>query len=74
MFLTAAAPTSSRGTVNGLAQTAVSSVVAIATALATSLFSLSAKKNLLGGYAVYAVLFVLFSLTLLLATRLPAEI
>ncbi|KAJ7090646.1 major facilitator superfamily transporter [Mycena epipterygia] len=74
MFLTAAAPTSSRGTVNGLAQTAVSSAKAIGPALATSLFSLSVEKNLLGGYAVYAVLLVLSSLALLLATWLPAEV
>ncbi|KAJ6540841.1 major facilitator superfamily domain-containing protein [Mycena vulgaris] len=74
MFLTVAAPTSSRGTVNGMAQTAVSSAKAIGPALATSLFSLSVEKNLLGGYAVYAVLLALSSLALMLATRLPAEV
>ncbi|KAJ7486883.1 major facilitator superfamily domain-containing protein [Mycena latifolia] len=74
MFLTASAPTSSRGTVNGMAQTAVSSAKAIGPALATSLFSLSVEQNLLGGYAVYAVLLSISSLALLLAMRLPAEV
>ncbi|KAJ7486878.1 major facilitator superfamily domain-containing protein [Mycena latifolia] len=74
MFLTASAPTSSRGTVNGLAQTAVSSAKAIGPALATSLFSLSVEQNLLGGYAVYAVLLSVSSLALLLAMRLPAKV
>ncbi|KAJ7473389.1 major facilitator superfamily domain-containing protein [Mycena latifolia] len=74
MFVTASAPTRSRGTVNGLAQTAVSSAKAIGPAMATSLFSLSVEKNLLGGYAVYVILLALSALALLLATRLPAEV
>ncbi|KAJ7697638.1 hypothetical protein B0H17DRAFT_1197300 [Mycena rosella] len=45
----------------------------IGPALAMSLFSLSLENNLLGGYAVYAVLLCLSSLALLLATRLPPE-
>ncbi|KAJ7115631.1 major facilitator superfamily domain-containing protein [Mycena crocata] len=74
MFLTASAPTSSRGTVNGMAQTAVSAAKAVGPALATSLFSLSVEKNLLGGYAVYVALLCLSSLALLLARRLPDEV
>ncbi|KAJ6540829.1 major facilitator superfamily domain-containing protein [Mycena vulgaris] len=74
MFLSASVPTSSRGTVNGIAQTAVSSAKAIGPAMATSLFSLSVEQNLLGGYAVYALLLALSSLALLLATSLPAEV
>ncbi|KAJ7674120.1 hypothetical protein B0H17DRAFT_1208252 [Mycena rosella] len=58
MFLTASAPVSSRGTINGLAQTAVSSAKAFGPAMATSLFSLSVEKNLLGGYAMYVVAFL----------------
>ncbi|KAJ7698329.1 major facilitator superfamily domain-containing protein [Mycena rosella] len=74
MFVAPAAPTSSRGTVNGLTQTAVSSAKALAPALATSLFSLSVERNLLGGYAVYGVFLVLSGLALLLAKHLPAEV
>ncbi|KAJ7486967.1 major facilitator superfamily domain-containing protein [Mycena latifolia] len=74
MFLTASAPTGSRGTVNGLAQTAASSAKAIGPAMATSLFSLSVETNLLGGYAVYVILLGLSALALLLATHLPAEV
>jgi len=39
--------------------------------MATSLFSFSVEHQLLGGYAVYAILFVLSCFALLLALRLP---
>ncbi|KAJ7026612.1 major facilitator superfamily domain-containing protein [Mycena alexandri] len=74
MFLTVAAPASSRGMVNGLAQTAVSAAKAFGPALATSLFSLSVEKNLLNGYAVYAVLMGISLLALVLGNQLPAEV
>ncbi|KAJ7434864.1 major facilitator superfamily domain-containing protein [Mycena latifolia] len=61
IFVTASAPARSRGT-------------ALGPAMATSLFSLSVEQNLLGGYAVYAVLFGLSALALTVATRLPAEV
>ncbi|KAJ7473330.1 major facilitator superfamily domain-containing protein [Mycena latifolia] len=54
IFVTASAPTQSRGVVNGLAQTAISSAKAVSPVLATSLFSLSVEKNLLGRNAVYS--------------------
>ncbi|KAJ7812405.1 major facilitator superfamily transporter [Mycena olivaceomarginata] len=74
MFVTAAAPKSSRGTVNGLSQTSVAIARAIGPAMSTSLFSFSVQHNLLGGYLVYLVLFVLSGFALLLAVRLPLEI
>ncbi|KAF8191917.1 hypothetical protein K438DRAFT_1762499 [Mycena galopus ATCC 62051] len=74
MFITASAPKSSRGTVNGLSQTSVAIARAVGPALGTSLFSLSVERNLMGGYFVYGVFFVLSCLALLLAVRLPDEI
>ncbi|KAJ7793679.1 major facilitator superfamily transporter, partial [Mycena olivaceomarginata] len=74
MFVTAAAPKSSRGTVNGLSQTSVAIARAIGPAMSTSLFSFSVQHNLLGGYLVYLVFFVLSGFALLLAVRLPLEI
>jgi MFS family permease len=73
MFVTSSAPTNSRGTANGLAQTSVSVARAIGPALSTSLFSLSVQHNLLGGYAVYAVFIVISAFALVLAGHLPAE-
>ncbi|KAJ6535932.1 major facilitator superfamily domain-containing protein [Mycena vulgaris] len=46
----------SRGTINGISQTSALVARAVGPALATSLFSLSAAHNILGGYIVYAVL------------------
>ncbi|KAJ7116527.1 major facilitator superfamily domain-containing protein, partial [Mycena epipterygia] len=74
MFVTASVPKSSRGTANGLSQTSVAIARAIGPAMSTSLFSLSVQHNLLGGYFVYAVFFVLSSFALVLAGRLPAEV
>jgi MFS family permease len=74
MFVTAAAPKSSRGTVNGLSQTSVAIARAIGPAMSTSLFSFSVQHNLLGGYLVYLVFFVLSGFALLLAVRLQLEI
>ncbi|KAF8637897.1 hypothetical protein AX17_002520 [Amanita inopinata Kibby_2008] len=67
-------PKNALGATNGLAQTMVSISRAIGPALSTSLFSLSVEKNLLGGYAVYAILFMCSCLALLLAMRMPSKI
>ncbi|KAF7341669.1 Efflux pump azaL [Mycena sanguinolenta] len=74
MFLNASAPKESRGAVNGLGQTAVSVARAIGPALSTSLFSLSVERNLLGGYAVYAILGAISVGAVILAMRLPREL
>ena len=61
MFVTTASPSPHHlGTVNGLAQTAVSMVRAIGPAGTTTLFALSHERKWLGGYAVYWF-FVAFS-------------
>ncbi|KAJ7039693.1 major facilitator superfamily transporter [Mycena alexandri] len=74
MFVTASAPKSSRGSVNGLSQTLVALARAIGPAMSTSLFSLSVQHNLLGGYMVYLVFFVISGFALGLAGRLPEEV
>lgn len=72
MYITASAPNKhSLGATNGLSQTTVSIARAIGPAMATSLFSISVEHNLLGGYAVYAILIVLTCFAVLLAMRLP---
>jgi hypothetical protein len=73
IYITASAPKSSRGTVNGLSQTMASIARAIGPALSTSFFSFSVERNILGGYAVYTVFFVLSGCALVLARRLPEE-
>ncbi|KAJ6491890.1 major facilitator superfamily domain-containing protein [Mycena sanguinolenta] len=74
MFLTASAPKDSRGAVNGLGQTSVSVARAIGPAFSTSLFAVSLERNLLGGYAVYAILGVISVCAVMLARRLPTEL
>jgi hypothetical protein len=75
MFVIASAPTKrSLGAVNGLSQTVVSIARAVGPAMSTSLYSLSVERNLLGGYAVYIILFVCSSLALLLAMQLPHKL
>lgn len=72
MYITASAPSRrSLGAVNGFSQTTVSIARAIGPALTTSLYSLSVEHNILGGYAVYAILFTLSIFGLLLAMQLP---
>ncbi|KII95468.1 hypothetical protein PLICRDRAFT_48426 [Plicaturopsis crispa FD-325 SS-3] len=74
IFITSSVPNSrSLGAVNGLAQTAVAVARAVGPAMATSLFGLSIQKNLLGGYAVYAVLIVLVGCISRVAVRLPED-
>ena len=74
MYITASAPSKrSLGAINGLSQTMVSFARAVGPALSTSLFSISVEQNILGGYAVYAILFIFSGLALLLAAKLPGE-
>lgn len=74
MYITASAPSKqSLGATNGLAQMAVSAAKAIGPALSTSLFSFSVEYNILSGYGVYALLFCLSYLALLLARYLPKQ-
>jgi len=71
MIVTAAAPNSqSRGSTNGLSQTSGCIGRIFAPAMATSRFSFSVERNLLGGYAVYAFLFSLSCFAIVLARRL----
>ncbi|KAJ7650802.1 major facilitator superfamily transporter [Roridomyces roridus] len=71
MFMTASAPKSSRGTVNGLAQTSVALARALGPAMSTALFSLSVQHDLLGGRMVYAVYIVLAGGAILFGAQLP---
>ncbi|KAF8886145.1 major facilitator superfamily domain-containing protein [Infundibulicybe gibba] len=64
----------SLGATNGLAQTSVSLARALGPAMSTSLFALSVEKNLLGGYAVYAILLAISCVAIRLAVRLPEEL
>ncbi|RDB26103.1 Efflux pump azaL [Hypsizygus marmoreus] len=74
MYITASAPSKrSLGATNGLSQTTVSIARAIGPAMATSLFSVSVEHNLLGGYAVYAILLVFSSFAVFLGLQLPHE-
>ena len=75
LYLTAAAPNKrSLGATNGLAQTTSAIARSIGPAAATSLYSFSVQHNLLGGYAVYAVLLTLSIFAVLLSLRLPDEV
>ncbi|KAJ6468335.1 major facilitator superfamily domain-containing protein [Mycena sanguinolenta] len=74
IFVTASAPKSSRGAVNGMSQTLVALARAIGPAMATSLFSLSVQHNILGGYMVYLVFVILSGFALVLAKHLPTEV
>ncbi|KAH7910512.1 major facilitator superfamily domain-containing protein [Hygrophoropsis aurantiaca] len=75
IFVTSAAPNKrSLGALNGLGQTTASIARAIAPAMSTSLFALTMEKNLLGGYAVYLILYVMSGILVWLATRLPDQL
>ncbi|KAG2039614.1 major facilitator superfamily domain-containing protein [Suillus americanus] len=75
MFITASAPTKNAlGVINGLGQTSSSIARAIGPAFATSLFAASKEHNLLGGNAVFIVLFVLAGTLRWLASQLPDEL
>lgn len=75
MLVTASAPNKrSLGATNGLSQTTVSMARAIGPALSTSLYSFSIEYNILGGYAVYAILATLSVGALLLSQQLPRNL
>lgn len=74
MFVTSSAQNKrALGATNGLSQMSVSIVRAIGPALATSLFSFSVEKNILGGYGVYPLLTSMTIVALTLAARLPSR-
>ncbi|KAF8718255.1 hypothetical protein AX14_012063 [Amanita brunnescens Koide BX004] len=74
IFITASSPNKySLGATNGMSQTTVSIARAIGPALATSLFSFSVDRNVLGGYAVYLILFSLSCAALLPVLQLPVK-
>ncbi|KAF8875792.1 major facilitator superfamily domain-containing protein [Infundibulicybe gibba] len=74
IYVTASSPNKrSLGATNGLSQMGASLARAVGSVLATSLFSLSVEKNLLGGYAVYAILFCISCLAMFLAVLLPEK-
>ena len=73
--MTASAPNKrSLGATHGLSQTTVSMSRALAPAVASSLFSVSVERNLLGGHAVFTIMFVLSCLAVFLGLRLPSEV
>ncbi|KAF8875940.1 major facilitator superfamily transporter [Infundibulicybe gibba] len=76
IYVTASSPNRrSLGATNGLSQMGASVARATGPVLATSLFSFSMEKNLLGGYAVYAVLFCISCLVIFkLAVLLPEKV
>ncbi|KAG0699250.1 major facilitator superfamily domain-containing protein [Suillus ampliporus] len=75
MFITAAAPDKrSLGATNGLAQMTASIVRAIGPVMSTSMFAYSVQHNLMGGYAVYAILMTMSVFAVWFAAKLPGSI
>ena len=75
VFLTAAAPSRhSLGATYGLSQTTAAIARIIAPSLSTSLFAFSLERNLLGGYAVYAVFSFLSCFAVWTAMSLPHDV
>ena len=75
MYVTTSSPDRrSLGATNGLSQTTASIARAVGPAMASSLYSVSVQHNLLGGYAVYAIMFVLSCFAVLLAQYLPPDL
>ncbi|RXW25526.1 hypothetical protein EST38_g341 [Candolleomyces aberdarensis] len=60
------------GSANGAAQMVTSGSRALAPAIASSLFSLSIQRNLLGGYAVYYIFVVLAAIVIQASRYLPS--
>lgn len=74
IYVTASSPSKdSLGTTNGISQMTVSIARATGPILATSLFAFSVERNVLGGYAVYTIIFMLSCLALFPALRLPTK-
>ncbi|KAG1882571.1 MFS general substrate transporter [Suillus subluteus] len=75
MFITVSTPTKDAlGAINGLAQTSSSIARAVGPAFASSLFAASKEYNLLGGNAVFVILFMLAGVLRWLGSQLPDEI
>ncbi|KAG1785984.1 MFS general substrate transporter [Suillus plorans] len=75
MFMRASAPTKNTlGAINGLGQTSASVARAIGPALATSLFAASKEYNLLGGNAVFVILFMVAIVQSWLGSQLPDKL
>ncbi|KAG1738419.1 major facilitator superfamily domain-containing protein [Suillus paluster] len=75
MFITAAAPNRrSLGATNGLASMTASIVRAVGPAMSTSMFAYSVQHNIMGGYAVYAVLVTMSVFAVRFAGTLPGSI
>ena len=75
LFITSSAPNQrALGTTNGISQTTVSIARAIGPALASSSFSFSVEKNILGGMGVYVAFAILSLFALYLATCLPSKL
>ena len=75
IFITSAAPNKrSLGATSGLARTAGIIANIVGPAFGTSVFAFSVEHNLLGGYAVYCVLFFPSCLAVMLALRLPDQV
>ncbi|KAG0699251.1 MFS transporter [Suillus ampliporus] len=74
MFITAAAPNKrSLAATNGLAQMTGSIVRAVGPAMSTSMFAYSVQHNLMGGYAVYAVLVTMSVFAVRFSAKLPGS-
>ncbi len=72
IYIAAASPNrASLGATNGICQMSVSVFRAIGPAAANSLFSMSLKENLMGGYFVYYVLIATTGVSLVVASLLP---
>lgn len=75
MFITSAAPTrNSLGSVNGLTLTFGGVAQALGPSAVTSLFSFSVERDLMGGYAVYFVLFIFSCFSIWCSMRLPRKV
>ena len=74
MYMAAAAPNQkSLGAINGLGQTSVALFRAVGPATANSMFALSVKHNIMGGYGVYVFLVIMTAFIVMLGNRLPKE-
>ena len=75
VFITCAAPNKrSLGATNGLAQTTRLVASIVGPAFGASLFAFSVERNLLGGYAVHGVVFLVSSIAVILGLQLPVEV
>lgn len=74
IYMSSSAPSQkSLGAINGLGQTSVAICRAIGPATANSLFALSVKYNICGGYGVYVFLVILAGFIVSLGSCLPKE-